>query len=176
MLKQVFRIAILGLTLISTLAFAKDIKVGLQLVSIKPITLAEKRGDEIYFSVTEYTSEKKPGISTRVPEFPLHWLSKNLDKVKDIKLWSNTIKENAAVQLVVSLVEQDVPPWNIDDHFGSVKITLVNDKGELKETWSMPDYNDGTKVTRNNQDNLSPNFTFRAEGAEYKAKFKLITN
>ena len=172
MLNKLFKIfAVLLFCFCGAAIAGSDVHVTVKLDRIKAKQLAEERGDEIYFSVTAYPSEKRPGTTSRVPVFPLHWLSKNLDDVRNITMWEQTIKDGSAVQLIISLVEQDLPPWNIDDHLGSVKLTLTNKGGNLTKKWSLPNYNDDTKVNRNSSSNTSPNFTFKGEGATYNAKF-----
>ncbi len=157
---------------IPTLAFAGSIGVKIKLESIKVIKPAEKGGDEIYFSVTSYAKKKEP-IFKRVPMFPVHWLAKHLKKVKDVILWEGTLAEGDAHQIVLSLVEQDIPPWNIDDHLGSVKVKIANERGTFRRKWTMPDYKDQTKVKQTDRDSFNPSFVFYGEGGKYRATFKL---
>lgn len=172
MIKKLSGLLTVILFFATSVVFAgSDVHVTLKLDQIELVELAEERGDEIYFSVTEYSSEKRPGTSSRVPVFPLHWLSKNLDKVKNITMWESTISSGSGVQLIISLVEQDFPPWNIDDHLGSVKLTLTNKNGNITKKWSMPDYKDDASVSRISSSDTSPGFTFTGEGAKYRANF-----
>ena len=148
--------------------YAKDLKVNVQLKKIVVEALSEKHGDELYFSVTKY-SNKKESTQKRIPMFPTHWLSKNLDTIKNIKLWEDTIQKDEAVQLIISLIEHDSPPWDLDDHIGSVKVTLVNKKGKLKIDWSIPNLSDQTEVTKLKKN--SPSFILKGDGGRYKVIF-----
>lgn len=154
--------------------FAADpgMDIVIKLGEIKSIKSSEKSGDELYFSVTSYVKKSKPTF-TRVPMFPVHWMTKHLEKVKDVILWSGTLAVGESRQVVLSLVEQDVQPWDVDDHLGSVKVTFANKGGEIKKQWSVPNYKDQTDVSKDSDTEEKVSFTFKGEGGEYKASFKM---
>lgn len=157
--------------LVTGTALAKDIKVAINLETIKAIKLSEKGGDKLYFSITVYPSNGAP-TATRVPFFPIHWLSKELDRVKNVTLWEGTFKEAEGAQIIISLVEQDLEPWDVDDPFGSVKITLSNQNGKLQNKWSIPDYHDKTQVTEIGGKG-APKYDFKGNGGDYQVEFSI---
>lgn len=133
---------------------AKEIEVTLN--SIKNVVANERGDDELYINVTAFHSDGKfttytvPGgdkptlghYGSRFPAGPpripqAYWPAKALSKVKDIPLWKGDVTKDSAVQLVVALVEHDIPPWNLDDMIGSVKIKIGMEKGQLSANWTV---------------------------------------
>ena len=151
--------------------FAKNIPVSVELVEIKAKALGEKGGDEVYFTVTQYSSVRG-SAQTRIPMFPTHWLSKHLSQLKKVSLWQGEVGEQESIQLVLTLIEHDVPPWNVDDHLGSVKLNLMQEQGRLKSKWGIPNYQDQTKISTG--DNLT--YDFQGPDGEYQVTFKLSVN
>lgn len=125
-----------------------------------------KSGDQIYLNITEYSSMDKPNMH-RIPEYPSHWLSKYIDKVKNVTVWNRAIKDTESVELVISLVESDAPPWDVDDLIGSVKLKIYIEKGKLEQEWSTPN-KDIVK-----SDKEKGHFVLTGDGAEYKISLKL---
>lgn len=123
-------------------------------------------GDEIYVNVTEYSSVDKPSMH-RVPEYPSHWLSKYIEKVKNIPIWNKAIQEGESVQLIISVVEAEAPPWDVDDLIGSVKLKVYIEKGKLEQEWSIPN----SAITK--QAGEKGHFVLTGDGAEYKISLKL---
>lgn len=116
----------------------------------------EKGSDEIYLSVTATYSDGKfksytipggrppvldsaeAGFPVGPPETPqLYWLTKGMDNVKDVSLWSDDLQAGQAVQLAVSVIEHDMPPWNLDDMIGTVKINVGNKDGKVSADWVL---------------------------------------
>lgn len=153
-------------------ALAGAINVGLSIDQIELFELSEKRGDELYFTVTEYTKEASDHWT--VPRLPLYWRSKHLEEVKDVSLWQKQLEEGKSVQLILSLVERDVPPWDVDDLIGTVKLTMHNEKGKLQQSWVTQD-NDSTLIQA-----VSPKQTFDAmfgeKNGQYQVRFAVTVN
>jgi len=116
-----------------------------KLESIEKINPQEERGDELYFSVTEYSSTKSSD-HYQVPDFPTHWLSDYLEQVKNVNLWEKELQNDEAIQLIISLVERDVPPWNVDDLIGTVKLKLKWENTLLSKEWSSPNQENTARV------------------------------
>jgi hypothetical protein len=154
----------------SNVALAKDIKVTVNLDNIAAAKMHEDSGEEIYLSVTTYPRKGTPVI-TRVPMFPLHWIGKELGKIKNVTVWEGTFKEGDGAQIIISLVEQDLPPWDMDDHVGSVKLTLANTAGKFEQKWDV-NYKDQSIVTQDKKG--MPKFTFSGQGSEYTASFSVV--
>lgn len=149
---------------------AKTYLVTVELDSIKAIKKSERNGDEIYLSITKYSNQSDPAIF-RVPQFPMHWLSKELPMVSNIKLWTGEVKEDETVLLIFSLLEQDVPPWNVDDHIGSAKVRITNRDGNILAVWGQPSFVDQPKVIQSEA--KYPEYTMYGDDSEYKIKFKI---
>lgn len=129
-------------------------------------TAAQLSGDEIYVNITEYSSVDKPAMH-RVPEYPSHWLSKYIDKVKDVTLWQKPIQDEESVELIISVVESDAPPWDVDDLIGSVKLKVYIEKGKLEQEWSVPN----KAIVKSEGE--KGHFVLTGDGAEYKISLKL---
>jgi len=136
------------------------------MLRLKVIKTAEKNGDELYVGVTVYPSKAKP-THTQVPKYPLHWLSKHLDKLKRVKLWDGEVQEGHSVTLILSLIEQDTPPWDTDDLIGSVRIRLKNNRGHLETSWSMPNRVDAP-VSVYSKYGRAEKFVLLGEGSNYE--------
>lgn len=132
-------------------------------------TAAHLSGDEIYVNITEYSSIDKPAMH-RIPDYPSHWLSKYIDKVKDITLWQKPIQDGESVELIISVVESDAPPWDVDDLIGSVKLKVYIEKGKLEQEWSIPN----KAIVKSEGE--KGHFVLTGDGAEYKISLKLKLN
>ncbi len=142
-----FLLVILLLT-VAVMGFAKDSKgevidkgktfnLELQLLHLKAIKTADASGDKLYMGVAVYPSSGKPDYYL-VPKFPLFWASRQLDTLKNVRIWSDKLQNNQSITLVLSLMEQDAPPWNTDDLIGSVQLRLYNKNGVLESNWDIP--------------------------------------
>lgn len=161
-------LAVIFLSLVSFIAAAKTQRVEVKLVSIELIKASERDGDELFFSTSEYPSKGAPRI-IRVPMFPLNWKSRNLKDVHNVTLWKGKIADDRSVLLIFSLLEQDLPLINIDDHIGSAQLKLVNKNGTLTKTWSQPKFKDQPKVEQNNNE-----YTMFGNDSEYRVKFNVV--
>lgn len=148
---------------------ANPLQVDVMLSSMKAIKSQEAGGDEVYFSVTQYSNKKRPQES-RIPMFPTYWRSATVNELKDVILWHAELEQGESVQVVLSLIEHDAPPWNVDDHLGSAKVTLNNDRGRMKVEWSQPNYQDQPPTIQSPE---APLYTFMAGEAKYQVKFDI---
>lgn len=162
----------LPLIFASSIGLAKDLEVSINLLTIEALKTSERLGDEVYFSVTEYSSKSTPKLF-RVPMFPLHWLSRELPQVKNVNLWTGELKEEESVLLILSLIEQDLEPWNVDDHLGSVQVKLANKKGKIVAQWGQPKFSDQPKVEQ--PDTKVPKFIMFGEASKYVTVFQVET-
>ena len=171
-LNRVIIAFILALTMlfVSFNTIANPIRVVIKLKKITAQELSEENGDEIYFAVTHYPSNGLPGHD-RVPNFPEYWLSKNLPALKDITLWEQEILPDESIQVILSLIEHDAPPFNIDDHLGSVKVTLHNIAGSLESQWMKADFKDQPEVNRINT--TLPEYVFKTHNSLYTVAFAI---
>ena len=130
---------LIGLCCLPGLALAapKALSPVVKLCSIKAVKPIERYGDELYLTVTEYHSQKPPRHRI-IPRHPLFWSSKVINKISNVQLWSGRLAPSEAVNLVITFIDKDAPPWNVDDLVGEVKLQMRNDNGELKREWSLP--------------------------------------
>mgnify|MGYP000258142799 CR=1 FL=1 len=147
---------------------AKEQNVTIKMIKIEAVKTVEDRGDELYFSITQHTNKEEPKLF-RVPMFPLHWLSKELPEIKNISIWKAKLADNQSILVMLSLMEQDLEPWNSDDHIGSVQVQIINDKGKISTKWGRPHLSDQPEVKQPNQ--KQPKFVLMGHGAEYKVEF-----
>lgn len=165
------RISFLVCLLFSMVAFAQpepSRPLTLQLTTIEKIHATENQGDELYFSVTEYSSLDRP-THYEVPSFPTHWLSDHLENVKDVTLWSKRLKEGEGITLLVSLIERDAPPWNVDDLIGSIKVKLFQKDGKIEQKMSIPNRSNTQPM-----DDLHDGFVLSGDEGEYHLLFKIV--
>jgi hypothetical protein len=153
-----------------TSVMAKDLNVVVKLMQIDAKKYSEKAGDELYFSMTEYSSNSVPTI-TRVPGLPKHWISKELPDVKNVTLWEGKLQDNESVLLILTLLEQDVPPWDADDHIGSTQVKILNKNGMLQTQWGLPQFRDQPKVQQ--PDPSVPKFMMFGANSEYVTLFRV---
>src|SRR5690349_20024732 len=105
----------------STFVFALEAR--MKLLSLEKKHTQEKSGDELYISITEYSKNNLPR-NYQVPAFPSHWLSQYVNNVKDAVLWKKDLKECEDAELLITLVDEHIQPWNVDDSLGSLKLKL----------------------------------------------------
>ncbi len=153
--------------------YADGIMATIRLLQLDGIKSSEKMGDELYFSITEYSSSATPKLN-RVPMFPIHWTTKELPQIKNVILWSGEIQANDSVLIILTLLEQDLPPWNADDHIGSAQVKLANKNGKLVAQWGQPDFKDQPKVKQ--IDGSVPKFMMYGENSEYVLVFQATVN
>ena len=144
-------------TLATPLSHAKTVTASLYLQNIKAVKKNESSSDEIYFSITEFSSTKKnltytvPGFITHdhrrfvtptlvgpagVYNHPvLHWNSAQLKKVNHAMLWEKKLNEGESVELFLTVIEHDAQPFDLDDPIGALKIRVTNTKGKLLTLW-----------------------------------------
>ena len=146
------------------------VHVELRLSDIVSNIASEKSGDELYITVTDYSNFAKPGYS-RIPSFPTYWLAKHLNSVSDIKLWEHNFNNGEASQIIISLIEHDMPPWNVDDLIGSVKVNIANRDGKLDIKWDPSIYNNEAAVEQPIK--VSPNFVMKGQNSNYNVTFKI---
>lgn len=151
--------------------FAGDLTVALTAAKIRLVKQQEFISDELYFDIAEYT---KNGLQQfyRVPKKPLHLSASHLDKIKDFKLWRNTLKEGESMQVVISLIEEDNSPWDLDDLIGVIKLRLQNKEGKLITNWNVLNTsNNGWSLSK---DDKQRRFVLTGSGANYQLDLKLI--
>jgi hypothetical protein len=169
MLLRKFSLFVL-LSTISCALIAKPQSVQVTLQSVEAVKTSERRGDEVFVSIIAYPSSGDPTIA-RVPMFPMHWLSKELSKVRNVSLWQGTIADDATTLLVITLVEQDLALFNPDDHLGSAQVKITNKNNKITTVWGQPGYKDQPKVEQTGKQN--PEYVMFGDNGEYKVRFRL---
>jgi hypothetical protein len=163
-------ILVVFLLVFSLNAVANSKHVSIKLLKIEAAKTSERSGDEIYFSIISYPNKAEPTIA-RVPMFPLHWKSKDLKTVTNVMLWEGDLNPGQSTLLVLSLLEQDLPPFNSDDHIGSVQVILKNDNGKLIAKWGQAHYIDQPKVQQ--PDIKIPKFIMFGNKSKYVTVFQV---
>jgi len=145
---------------------------AINLVAMESQVTSERRGDELYMTVTVYPSQGRPS-HYKVPSHPMYWSSEHLDQINNLKLWDGDIKQGEAVTLVLSLIEMDVPPWNTDDLVGTVRVHMRNNAGRLESSWSMPNRVDDPAVASGTNGTVKT-FQLTGEGSNYRISLGLV--
>ena len=168
--KFILYFSVVVLTLLSFSVISKERNVVVKLTHIEAVKTTERSGDELYFSISQYSNKETPHLF-RIPMYPLHWLSKELPALKNVKLWEGKIADNQSILLVVSLLGLDLEPFNGDDHIGSVQVKLANKQGKVISKWGQPKFVDQPEVQ---QPNLKiPSYIMLGDGGKYKVVFKV---
>jgi hypothetical protein len=154
------------LSLYSTFAFGQS-EVKIKLMSLETVHTQEESGDELYLSITEYSKNHLPR-NYQIPAFPSHWLSQYATHVKDALVWTKDFKECEDVELLITLVEEDVLPWNADDSLGSVKLKLTCQAGKMQGQWVIPNSETVSKIP-----NQKDKFSFSGNNGLYNLQFSL---
>lgn len=160
----------LGLLAFATVSYAQNLSLTLTLDKMQINKLTEKSSDELYFSVVEFPSQGK-GSSKTIPEYPLYWSSEHVDKIANLTLWNNTLKPGQSAEVLVSLVEHDIPPWNTDDLLGAFKLQVMNKDGKLVTKWS--DKNAKNNVAAVTGSSNQKTYTLTGEGGQYQLSVSL---
>ncbi len=164
-------VQLVALCVVAGSVVAKEQTVSLQLRSIQVIQASEKAGDELYFKIMAYSNEGGSQIS-QVPVESV-WQSSQLEAVKDIVLWQGTLKDLESIKLVLSLVEQDLPPFDPDDILGSAQVVLQNQGDQLYTTWEVPVFDEKLEVEKL-ADGDPQQYRFKGQGAHYDVAFSVV--
>lgn len=127
------------------LAAQQKVAPKLVLKSIHQLSAQESK-DELYLLIADldaknnrfYTMPGKGGY-LQEPKSPQpsgrhlmahhkYWREQDLNKVKNLTIWQRTLGEKDSTQVMVSLIEADAPPWDLDDTLGTVKLNIVHHK------------------------------------------------
>lgn len=148
---------------------AKALRVVVKLTSIKAEKTTEQGGDELYFNVTQYSSFGR-SRTERIPQASGYWSFKYLDKVKDISLWEGLLHDKEEIKLILSVVEQDFPPWDLDELIGGAQLLLKNKEGKLAYEWVVPVFEEQADIEMKTP-GLLQEFVFKGAGAVYEVAF-----
>ena len=96
----------------------------------KPAT----QDDKLYINIATYSSTSGDS-DYQIPEAPLHWDANYLEQVKDIVLWEKGMDDPEQMDIVLSLIENDIPPWDPDDLLGTVKLTIHAQNQHITAQW-----------------------------------------
>ncbi len=143
----------------------KGEEITITLEELDAIKSQEKRGDELYFSITEYPSTS-PAKHYQVPSFPSHWVSAYFKSLKNIVLWQKDMSTCEPMEVIFSLVEEDLPPWIPDDLLGSAKLKIHCENGKAIKEWVVPNKEITNEDTVNDKKTV---FNFTGKGADYRA-------
>jgi len=164
---------VFGLSLLGLSVEAKELPVVLKLVSIQAERTSEKSGDDLYFSITSYSNKKRAGLN-RVPMEPLHWLSNNLEAAKDKLLWQDSLQEGEEIEVLISFMRQENPPWDPDNLLGCVEVQLKNHKGRLVKRWGPTKLKDAPPIEMKPKHHLHEQaFKMEGAGAIYEVNFSV---
>jgi len=119
-------------------SFARAINARVSLLSATVEKTVERGGDNFYFSVVSFRND---GLkrNTQVPRAPTHWMSKYINKIKEVTLWSDTLQEGVSLDLELELTEEEFSPWVIDESIGQIKLKIQNTEGSPSIQWSTPE-------------------------------------
>jgi len=147
---------------------------SIQLQKIKAVKTEERHGDELYLSITVYPSDKKP-INYSIPEPPMHWLSRYLKEIKQLTLYKSTLKNGESASVVLTLIEKDAYPWNIDDLIGTVQVHIKNKDGKLYSVWHAVNSGEEPKVEKITKSQTKA-FQLKPKKGLYVVKYELRVN
>lgn len=113
------------------------IKPELILNQIKVGGEQEHDGDELFLTLNSRVSG---GVIEyqRIPAKPGHWLSRQIDEVKNVSLWSAPLADGQSATVNIELNDEDAEPLDPDDLLGLMRVELKNEKGSLVVHWDIP--------------------------------------
>jgi hypothetical protein len=160
----------------STALPAKALSVTVKLSNIKVEKTVQKKGDELYFSITEYSSLGH-SKENRIPVQPIHWLSQNVEKLAHVQLWQGSVQPGEEIKLIISMMEQDNPPWNPDDLIGNAELIIRNEQGSIKKEWKSPIFEETDEVEMKGESvsKATQEFVFKGSKARYDVTFDVQT-
>lgn len=163
---------LMGLLFVTAVVRAGVLHPELVLNQIKQVQSSEAGGDEIYLHITEFQSSGKNRQYT-IPNYPLHWPSDALDQIKDLSVWKQSLQVGDSVEVLVSVIEHDAPPWNTDDLIGTMKVHIQNKAGKLHYQWNLVEDGSAGQSTKLQPKLIEP-FTFKGISGTYQLTFQLL--
>ncbi len=139
---------------------------SLYISKIVPKNSQEENGDELFFEILEIDNNNKKVIF-RVPQFPSYWTTNKLDQINDFLLWKGVLKEGMEKTLIISLIDQDFPPWNNNDIIGIIKVELTLIDGNIQSKWSNENGPSGGIIATANDSEHIQKFKLSSEKASY---------
>jgi hypothetical protein len=150
----------------------QDIQVAIKMVGITVEKTADKGTDNLFFNITQYSNLKRGGES-RIPKYPKHWLSKQLLGLKNVVLWDGKIERGESLKLILALMEQDFPPWDLDDAIGAAEVNLLNQNGRLKVQWGVPQFEKNKPEVEMLKHAVPQRYIFKGAGSRYDVAFSV---
>lgn len=145
---------------------AKPLRPAIQLNSITPLKEIEKNGNEIYVGISEFNSNGKNRYYT-IPQSPVYWPKKSVMQISNFQLWQGKLPAGGATEVIISLIEKDTPPWDLDDLIGIVKVKMINKGGKISYEW----YQDNKLISKKN---AKVTVLLKSSEGDYKATLSLI--
>ncbi|MFI4936913.1 MAG: hypothetical protein ACHQJ6_00200 [Candidatus Berkiellales bacterium] len=162
---------IVGLSLASCLGVNTPLLADVEAITLKLETIEMKRshdirGDHLFFSISEFPSAEKP-VHYQIPSFPTHWYSRHLEHIKNIELWKKDITICENVDLLITLVEQNILTLN-EEELGSVELKVRCENGKFHTEWAIPHKQDTVKLPE--QENA---YGFFGRNSDYHVVFNI---
>lgn len=159
-------------SLLPGFVLAKDVQFKVKMIDIQVEKTSEKGDDELYFNIVQQ-SNLNGNRENRIPEFPTHWLSKQLASLKNVVLWEGKVQAGESIKLILSLLEQDTPPWNPDDAIGAAEVNLLNQNGKLTVTWTVPIFKKNNPKVEMLKPAKTQQYIFKGDGSRYDVAFSV---
>jgi hypothetical protein len=97
----------------------------------------------------------------------VYWPQKSVTQISNFQLWQGKLPVGGATEVIISLIEKDTPPWQLDDLISIVKIKLMNKGGKISYEW----YQDGKLISKKN---AKVAVLLKGSDGVYKATLSLI--
>lgn len=143
--------------------------VTITLKDIENIKGSEEK-DELFISIFEHKKNERPKLY-RVPNFPEYWLSNLVEQLKDVVIWEGIVRKNNSTNLMISLLEQDLAPWDNDDLLGTIRYMFYYDSTEKQFMMNSKTVKQGNKNNKGEFDPLindTHTFTLNGDDSLYK--------
>jgi hypothetical protein len=159
-------IIIAALSMLSFL-FAKPVEIWLDEIQI--ISEHDKMGDQLYFYVLE--NRKDQDLEDRtMPAFPFSYTKKNIKEFESVLLWRDEVAKNNQVDMTVSLLEREAPPWFQDDVMGIVSLNIKNDADKIKVKWKNEENCSIDSTSKSDVKKI----TIQRDAGQYKIKLRVV--
>lgn len=160
-------ICALAILLASQCLYAKSVQKQIYMNNIQVNKTVEDLGDELYIMVTELNS-KGTDRQFSIPTYPITWPSESIEQINNLMVWEGDLPEGESTEVIIELIEQDAPPFNVDDSLGSVRLKMKNHKGKILTEWGS--FHD---TSTHEGKNGKYTYYFKGHGGKYTAEFEM---
>lgn len=128
-----------SLFLMATTSFCCALEATLMLDSLDIKEQVSGLSSEIYFNLVERDAQGELSHKTH-PLFPYSYTKANLTHFQPTVFWKDVLKKSDHIELNISMIERELPPWMQDELLATIKVSLKEHEGQLITLWDAQNY------------------------------------